>query len=143
MVELVHGRATAGLWVGSYSVGSTLAKILNLPLSCAVLLSTNAAPWYQENAPGLIRTIGALLFPIGLVMIVLSGADLFTSNIMVKYLSPFHIQHSLISISHSVVHDNRFPSSKNLHPRSGKVMDSIVLWKSRRHAVFHGVDYWM
>ena len=48
-------------------------------------LSTESSPWYQENAPGLIRTIGALLFPIGLVMIVLSGADLFTSNIMVDW----------------------------------------------------------
>ncbi|KAF2771084.1 Formate/nitrite transporter [Teratosphaeria nubilosa] len=53
-----------------------------LGFGCAVLVSTNAAPWYQENAPGLIRTIGALMFPVGLVMIVLSGADLFTSNTM-------------------------------------------------------------
>lgn len=53
-----------------------------LGFGCAVLVSTNAAPWYQENAPGLIRTIGALMFPVGLVMIVLSGSDLFTSNIM-------------------------------------------------------------
>ena len=36
-----------------------------LGFGCAVLVSTNAAPWYQENAPGLIRTIGALMFPIG------------------------------------------------------------------------------
>lgn len=55
-----------------------------LGFGCAVLLSTNAAPWYQENAPGLIRMVGALLFPIGLVMIVLTGADLFTSNVMVR-----------------------------------------------------------
>lgn len=36
-----------------------------LGFGCAVLVSTNAAPWYQENAPGLIRTFGALLFPVG------------------------------------------------------------------------------
>lgn len=54
-----------------------------LGFGCAVLLSTEAAPWYQENAPGLIRTIAALTFPIGLVMIVLTGSDLFTSNVMV------------------------------------------------------------
>ena len=53
-----------------------------LGFGCAVAVSTEAAPWYQENAPGLIRTIGATYFPIGLVMIVLSGSDLFTSNIM-------------------------------------------------------------
>ena len=50
---------------------------------CAIVLSVNAAPWYQENAPGLIRMVGALLFPVGLVMIVLTGSDLFTSNVMV------------------------------------------------------------
>lgn len=53
-------------------------------------MSTNASPWYQENAPGLIRTIGALMFPIGLVMIVLSGADLFTSNIMFMTVAILH-----------------------------------------------------
>ena len=36
-----------------------------LGFGCAVLVSTNAAPWYQENAPGLIRTVGAIFFPIG------------------------------------------------------------------------------
>jgi len=36
-----------------------------LGFGCAVLVSTNASPWYQENAPGLIRTIGALMFPVG------------------------------------------------------------------------------
>lgn len=53
---------------------------------CAVMLATEAAPWYQENAPGLIRTISALFFPVGLIMIVLSGSDLFTSNVMVRCL---------------------------------------------------------
>ena len=52
--------------------------------SCAVMLATEAAPWYQQNAPGLIRTIAALFFPVGLIMIVLSGSDLFTSNVMVR-----------------------------------------------------------
>lgn len=61
-----------------------------LGFGCAWLVSTNAAPWFQENAPGLIRTIGGLVFPVGLVMIVLTGADLFTSNIMVRTYSRCH-----------------------------------------------------
>jgi formate/nitrite transporter FocA (FNT family) len=32
-----------------------------LALACAASLSTNTAPWYQENAPGLIRMIGGLV----------------------------------------------------------------------------------
>lgn len=51
--------------------------------SCAVMLSTLAAPWYQENGPGFVRTVGAMVFPVGLVTIVVSGADLFTRNVMV------------------------------------------------------------
>lgn len=61
-----------------------------LGFGCAVLVSTTAAPWFQENAPGLIRTIGALVFPVGLVMIVLSGADLFTSNVMFMITALLH-----------------------------------------------------
>ncbi|KPI44328.1 putative formate transporter [Cyphellophora attinorum] len=53
-----------------------------LSFACATLLSTNAAPWYQENAPGLIRTIAALVFPYGLCMVVLTGADLCTGSFL-------------------------------------------------------------
>lgn len=41
-----------------------------LSFSAAASLSVTTAPWFQENAPGLIRMVGALVFPIGLVMIV-------------------------------------------------------------------------
>ena len=50
--------------------------------SCAVALSTETAPSYQDNAPDLIRTIGSIFFPVELIMIVLSEADLITSNVM-------------------------------------------------------------
>jgi len=69
-----------------------------LGFGCAVTLSTESAPWYQENAPGLIRTIGALLFPIGLVMIILSGADLFTSNIMFMTTAFLHRRISVVDV---------------------------------------------
>ncbi|KAI9743580.1 MAG: hypothetical protein M1818_002895 [Claussenomyces sp. TS43310] len=61
-----------------------------LGFGCAVMESTETAPWYQENAPGLIRTAGALMFPIGLVMITLTGADLFTSNVMFMVTAFLH-----------------------------------------------------
>ncbi|MCJ1310116.1 hypothetical protein MMC25_003777 [Agyrium rufum] len=69
-----------------------------LGFGCAVLLSTEAAPWYQENAPGLIRSIGALFFPVGLVMIVLSGADLFTSNIMFMTCAFLHRRVTILDV---------------------------------------------
>lgn len=70
-----------------------------LGFGCAVALSTEAAPWYQENAPGLIRTISAMFFPVGLIMIVLSGADLFTSNVMFMFTAFLHRRASLISLA--------------------------------------------
>lgn len=56
----------------------------------ALALSTNTAPWFQENAPGLIRTIGAMVFPVGLIMTVLTGADLFTSYCMYSVVAVLH-----------------------------------------------------
>ncbi|KAH9208026.1 Formate/nitrite transporter-domain-containing protein [Leptodontidium sp. 2 PMI_412] len=61
-----------------------------LSFGCAVSLSAYTAPWFQENAPGLIRMIGALVFPLGLVMVVLTGADLFTATTMYTAVSVLH-----------------------------------------------------
>ncbi|KAI9833596.1 MAG: hypothetical protein M1819_003549 [Sarea resinae] len=72
------------LWWNSFMAGPLLG------FGCASSLCTTASPWYQENAPGLIRTIGALVFPIGLVMVVLSGADLFTGDIMFMTVAFLH-----------------------------------------------------
>lgn len=69
-----------------------------LGFGCAVALSTEAAPWYQENAPGLIRTIGSIFFPVGLIMIVLSGADLFTSNVMFMMTAILHRRVSVVDL---------------------------------------------
>jgi formate/nitrite transporter FocA (FNT family) len=57
-----------------------------LGFGCALLLSTNSAPWFQTNAPGLIRSIAAAFFPVGLMMVMLTGADLFTSYVLVRPL---------------------------------------------------------
>ncbi|KAM5359615.1 hypothetical protein ACJZ2D_014336 [Fusarium nematophilum] len=41
-----------------------------LSFGCAVSLTALTAPWYQENAPGLIKLIGASVFPLGLFTMV-------------------------------------------------------------------------
>lgn len=64
------------VFMSSVSAGMILA------FACATLVSTNTAPWYQSEAPGLIRTISALVFPYGLTIIVLTGADLCTGSFM-------------------------------------------------------------
>ena len=84
-IELVSraGVQKAKMRVDKIFFSSFLAGAL-LSFAAAVCLVTNTAPWYQENAPGLIRMIGAIIFPIGLVMIVLTGADLVTGSFMVS-----------------------------------------------------------
>ncbi|KAF4464656.1 formate transporter [Fusarium albosuccineum] len=61
-----------------------------LSFGCAVSLTALTAPWYQENAPGLIKLVGAGVFPLGLVMVVLTGADLFTATTMFTMVSVLH-----------------------------------------------------
>ncbi|EXJ62459.1 hypothetical protein A1O7_02896 [Cladophialophora yegresii CBS 114405] len=69
-----------------------------LSFACATALSTNAAPWYQENAPGLIRTLSALVFPYGLCMIVLTGADLCTGSFMFTGMAVLQRRLSLLKM---------------------------------------------
>ncbi|GME40782.1 hypothetical protein K490DRAFT_60208 [Neofusicoccum parvum] len=99
-IELVSriGCKKAHMRIDKLFVNSLMTGPL-LGFGCAVLVSTNASPWYQENAPGLIRTIGALMFPVGLVMIVLSGADLFTSNVMFMLTAFLHRRVSLTDVA--------------------------------------------
>ncbi|KAF2464242.1 formate/nitrite transporter family protein [Lindgomyces ingoldianus] len=72
------------VFLSSVSAGALLSCV------AASCLSVNTAPWYQENAPGLIRTMGAFVFPYGLVLIVLTGADLCTGTFMYTTVSVLH-----------------------------------------------------
>jgi formate/nitrite transporter FocA (FNT family) len=54
------GTAKANMRIDKIFMSSVMGGML-LSFACAVLLSTNTAPWFQDNAPGLIRTIGALV----------------------------------------------------------------------------------
>ena len=80
---------------------SCFTPITDFDLSCAITLSTNAAPWYQENAPGLIRTIAACFFPVGLILVVLTGADLYTSNVMFLPVALLHRRCNLLDVGKS------------------------------------------
>nr|POE82243.1 putative formate transporter [Quercus suber] len=77
------GVAKANMRLDKIIISSFLAGCL-LAFACAVLLVTNTSPWFQTFAPGLIRTIGAMVFPFGLVSIMVVGADLCTGSFMVS-----------------------------------------------------------
>lgn len=51
-----------------------------------------------SDFPGLILTIGAIVFPVGLVMIVLSGSDLFTSNVMFMLTAFLHRRITILDL---------------------------------------------
>ncbi|CAI7658798.1 unnamed protein product [Penicillium glandicola] len=61
-----------------------------LAFACGTTLSTTATPWFQDNAPGLMRTISALVFPYGLCMILLTSADLCTGSFMFTTVAVLH-----------------------------------------------------
>lgn len=90
--EVINLVARAGIAKGNTRLDKVFLSSVSagclLALACGTALSTNTSTWFQENAPGLIRTISALVFPYGLCMIILTGADLCTGSFMV-YPPPF------------------------------------------------------
>ncbi|KAI9752922.1 MAG: hypothetical protein M4579_005408 [Chaenotheca gracillima] len=100
--QTVEMISRAGVYKGNMRLDKVFFSSVSagclLSFACATSLSTNTAPWYQENAPGLIRLIGALIFPYGLVMIVLTGADLCTGTFMYTAVSVLHRRLSLMKM---------------------------------------------
>ena len=83
------GVSKANMRIDKIFLSAFMAGCL-LAFACAAALVVNTAPWYQENAPGLIRMIGAIIFPFGLVTIVLTGADLCTGSFMFTTIACLH-----------------------------------------------------
>ena len=77
------GTIKANMRIDKIFLSGVMAGMM-LSFACASVLSTNTALWYQTNAPGLIRTIAALIFPYGLCMIVLTGSDLCTGSFLIR-----------------------------------------------------------
>ena len=91
-VEVMEAVSRAGVQKGNMRLDKVFFSAVSagclLSFACGTALSTNTAPWFQENAPGLIRSISALVFPYGLCMIILTGADLCTGSFMVWWSLP-------------------------------------------------------
>ena len=79
------GTHKANMRIDKIILSSFMAGAL-LSFAGACYVTINTAPWYQDNAPGLIKMFGALVFPFGLVVIVMTGADLATGSFMVSSL---------------------------------------------------------
>lgn len=77
------GEKKAKIRVDKFIVNSILAGAL-LGFGCAASLVVGASPWYAENAPGVESMLAGMVFPIGLILIALTGAELWTSTIFVS-----------------------------------------------------------
>ncbi|KAL6709266.1 hypothetical protein ACN47E_001673 [Coniothyrium glycines] len=77
---------------------SAVSAGMLLSFACATLISTNTAPWYQENAPGLLRTIAALVFPYGLVLVHMTGSDLCTGSFLYTTVAALHRRIGVLSM---------------------------------------------
>lgn len=89
------GHAKARMRPDKVLLSSFLAGAI-LAFACASTLSVTVAPWYQENAPGVINLLGAAIFPFGLTIILTTGADLCTGSFMVGLASP-RLAHPLVA----------------------------------------------
>lgn len=94
------------LWWNSFMTGPLLS------FGCAITVSTNAAPWYQENAPGLIRTVAAIFFPIGALSAIYA---------VTRSLTNCRTRH------------DRIERSRSLHQQYHVYVDSILTSPSFRH----------
>jgi len=72
------------VFVSSFVAGCLLA------FACACTLSVSVSPWFQENAPGVVALLGAIIFPWGLVAILSTGTDLCTGSFMLTTISVLH-----------------------------------------------------
>lgn len=73
MIELV---SRAGAFKGNMRPDKIFLSAVSagclLSFAGAASIIATTAPWFSENAPGLLRAIGALVFPFGIVLIVYS-----------------------------------------------------------------------
>ncbi|KAK0120466.1 hypothetical protein ONS96_010680 [Cadophora gregata f. sp. sojae] len=91
------GAKKARMRLDKMFINSFLGGAL-LSFGAALSLSTNSSPWFQTNAPGLIRTLSAMVFPVGLIMVMLTGADLFTSYCMYSVVALLHRRCSFVDL---------------------------------------------
>ncbi|KAJ6790083.1 hypothetical protein PWT90_02087 [Aphanocladium album] len=83
-VRAGHSRASMAphrIFLSGVSAGCLLA------FACGTALVTSTSPWMQENTPCLVRILASLVFPYGLVLIMLTGVDLCTASFMVLFFS--------------------------------------------------------
>lgn len=99
---------------------------------CAAALIAGDASWYTENAPGPIKVLAGAVFPIGLIVIALTGAELWTSTIFVRP-SPLPFTHPSANLCGCVVHHCGFARTPRYGTGRRQNLVPLFLRQSGRH----------
>lgn len=92
------GEKKANIRMDKFIYNSCLAGAL-LGFGCAGSLTVGSSPWFSENAPGVESFFMAIVFPIGLVSIALTGAELWTSTIFYTTVAFLERRASILSLA--------------------------------------------
>lgn len=92
------GEKKASIRLDKFIYNTLLAGAM-LGFGCAATLVVGASPWYSENASGVGSMLSAMVFPIGLITIALTGAELWTSTIFYTSVAYFERRATLLSLA--------------------------------------------
>ena len=84
------GRSKIALSSGNYGKFAVLAMLAGVYIAFGGILSLTIGFGFPEitaNNPSLQKLLSGCMFPIGLILVVLLGAELFTGNIKIELLS--------------------------------------------------------
>jgi formate/nitrite transporter len=83
-----------------YMIGKSFLAGIYLSFGGLFLLTVGggSVPLLQSFGPGIHKMVQAAVFPIGLILVVITGADLFTSNTMVLVVSTLHKKTTWINL---------------------------------------------
>ena len=113
-----------------------------LNFGSAVMLIAITSPWYEENAPGLLKIIGALVFPFGFAAVIVTGVDLFTATTMVSK-SGIYITVMLQQLTYISVYRRACPSTPLANLENVPPLASLLLRKSCGLPLHYDNYIWM
>lgn len=109
-----------------------------LSFGSAASLVAITVPWFQANAPGIPRLLGAMVFPLGLILVVLTGSDLFTASNMVGYLQVYILYAGYETNRGILVHLCSCPTSPLIRLEDAPPLVAMFLGQPRRFSFYHG-----
>lgn len=125
------GEKKASIRVDKFIYNSLLAGAL-LGFGCAASLVVGSSPWYNENAPGVESLLAGFVFPVGLIAIALTGAELWTSTIFVRSPKPHLVLHELTV---RPVHERSLLRAPRHPPEPREDLVALLPCQSRRDPV--------